>query len=59
LSRSLPRTANLVAVEHVRESAEIDVRETGVVLTLETRGSEHADAVRATLRAEGYEIGEV
>jgi threonine dehydratase len=47
--------ANLLTVEHVRESAELDVRETGVELTLETRGHDHADAVRAALREAGYE----
>jgi threonine dehydratase len=46
--------ANLIAVDHVRESAQLDVRETGVELTLETRGRTHADAVRAALAAAGY-----
>lgn len=47
--------ANLISVEHVREHAELDVLETGVELTLETRGREHAEAVREGLRAAGYE----
>jgi threonine dehydratase len=51
--------ANLLAVEHVRESAELDVRETGVELTLETRGHEHAEALREALREAGYEAIEV
>ena len=51
--------ANLITVEHVRESAQLDVRETGVVLTLETRGEGHAAEVRAALVAAGYEIAEV
>jgi threonine dehydratase len=50
--------ANLLRVDHVRESAELDVRETGVELTLETRGHEHAEAVREALQAAGYrELG--
>lgn len=48
--------ANLITVQHVRESAELDVRETGVELTLETRGKDHADEVRAALAAAGYEV---
>jgi threonine dehydratase len=47
--------ANLITVEHVREWAHLDVRETGVELTLETRGNDHADEVRAALAAAGYE----
>lgn len=47
--------ANLITVEHVRESAQLDVLETGVVLTLETRGPEHAEEVRQALRDAGYE----
>jgi threonine dehydratase len=47
--------ANLISVEHVREHAELDVLETGVELTLETRGHEHAEAVRTALTAAGYE----
>jgi threonine dehydratase len=51
--------ANLLTVDHVRESAQLDVRETGVELTLETRGQEHADAVREALAAAGYETQDV
>ncbi|MBS1888715.1 MAG: threonine ammonia-lyase [Actinobacteria bacterium] len=51
--------ANLITVEHVRESAALDVRETGVALNLETRGPEHAEEVRATLAAAGYEVTDV
>jgi len=47
--------ANLITVEHVRESPDLDVRETGVQLTLETRGQDHADEVRAELRRAGYD----
>jgi threonine dehydratase len=47
--------ANLVDVEHVREGIDLHVRETGVQLVLETRGSEHAQAVLEALAAKGYE----
>ena len=47
---------NLIDVEHVREGVPLHVRETGVQLVLETRGPEHADAVIAAVRAEGYEV---
>jgi len=48
--------ANLLSVDHIREDADLDVRETGVELALETRGPEHAEAVRDALRAAGYGI---
>ena len=49
--------ANLVDVSHVREGVDLHVRETAVELVLETRGAEHADAVRAALAEEGYRTG--
>lgn len=51
--------ANLIAVEHVRESVQLDVRETGVELMVETRGPGHADEVRAALAAAGYNTTDV
>jgi threonine dehydratase len=48
--------ANLLAVEHVRESEDLHVRQTGVELTLETRGAEHAEAIVAALRDGGYRV---
>jgi threonine dehydratase len=39
----------------MREGVDLHVRETGVQLTLETRGPEHADDVIACLRRAGYE----
>jgi threonine dehydratase len=48
--------ANLVTVAHVREAVPLHVRETGVELTLETRGRGHTDEVLAGLRAAGYEV---
>jgi hypothetical protein len=34
----------------------LNVRETGVELTLETRGPEHAEQVRQALERAGYEV---
>jgi threonine dehydratase len=51
--------ANLIHVEHVREGVELGVRETGIELTVETRGREHAAALLAALREAGYEPSEV
>ena len=47
--------ANVVSVEHVREAVQLHVRETGVELTLETRGPEHTEEVLAALKDGGYE----
>jgi threonine dehydratase len=47
--------ANLVDVGHMREGLDLHVRETGVQLTLETRGPEHAEDVIGCLRRAGYE----
>ncbi len=46
--------ANLLDVQHIREGFDLHVRETGVQLVLETRGPEHADAVRGAVREAGY-----
>jgi threonine dehydratase len=48
--------ANLLSLEHVREAVSLDVRETGVELTLEVRGPEHTEQVRAALQAAGYQV---
>ena len=45
---------NLLAVEHVREAVNLQVRQTGIELTLETRGAEHADAILAAMAEAGY-----
>src|SRR5207244_5877960 len=45
--------ANLVSLEHVREAVPLRVRETGVELTLETRGPTHTERVLTTLTAAG------
>jgi threonine dehydratase len=48
--------ANLVSLEHVRDAVALGVRETGVELTLETRGPRHTDDVVAALENAGYEV---
>ncbi len=50
--------ANLLALEHLREAIPLHVRETGVALTLETRGPGHTHELLERLRAAGYEVGE-
>jgi len=47
---------NVLSVEHVREAVHLPVRETGVELTLETRGPAHTEEVLALLRGAGYEV---
>jgi threonine dehydratase len=48
--------ANLVSLEHVRDAVPLRVRETGVELTLETRGPRHTDEVVRALQGAGYEV---
>jgi len=48
--------ANLVNIDHVREAVPLHVRETGVELTLETRGAAHTEEVLAVLAAAGYDV---
>jgi threonine dehydratase len=48
--------ANLLSLEHLREAVPLNVRETGVELTLETRGPEHTEQLRAALEQAGYEV---
>jgi threonine dehydratase len=48
--------ANLVSLEHVREAVPLRVRETGVELTLETRGPGHTEEVLAALAEGGYDV---
>ena len=47
---------NLLTVEHVRDAVDLHVRQTGVELTLETRGAEHAEAILLALRERGYGV---
>jgi threonine dehydratase len=48
--------ANLVNVEHVRESADLHVRDSGVLLALETRGGDHSKEIVSALAAAGYVV---
>jgi threonine dehydratase len=48
--------ANLIAVDHVRDGVELHVRETGVELTLETRGAEHTREITARLVDAGFPV---
>jgi threonine dehydratase len=48
--------ANLVTLEHVRDAVALRVRETGVELTLETRGPDHTEEVLTALAEAGYEV---
>jgi threonine dehydratase len=48
--------ANLLSLEHVRDAVALHVRETGVELTLETRGPGHTTEVLAALEGAGYEV---
>ena len=47
--------ANIVDVQHIREGLDLHIQETAIQLVLETRGPEHAAAVRAAIEAGGYE----
>jgi threonine dehydratase len=51
--------ANLIDVEHVRDGVDLHVRETGVELTVETRGPDHAAELLHALREAGYDPAEV
>jgi threonine dehydratase len=48
--------ANLVSVGHVREAMPLHVRETGIELTLETRGPGHTEELLAALEGAGYDV---
>jgi threonine dehydratase len=50
---------NLLSVTHVREAVDLLVRQTGVELTIETRGSEHAESIIAAMTAAGYAVERV
>jgi threonine dehydratase len=47
---------NVVRADHVREAAPLHVRETGVEITLETRGPEHGRTIISELAAAGYDV---
>lgn len=46
--------ANIVDVQHIREGLDLHIQETAVQLVLETRGREHAAAVREAVKSAGY-----
>ncbi len=46
--------ANLLDVQHLREGLDLHIQETAVQLVLETRGPEHAAAVRTAIEQGGY-----
>ncbi|MEO5974515.1 MAG: pyridoxal-phosphate dependent enzyme [Ilumatobacteraceae bacterium] len=48
--------ANLIEVQHVRDGLDLHVRETGVQVTLEIRGAEHADSLLEAAKADGYDV---
>jgi threonine dehydratase len=48
--------ANLVSVGHVREATPLHVRETGIELTLQTRGPGHTEELLAALESAGYDV---
>ena len=47
---------NVVHADHVRDAVALHVRETGVEITLETRGPAHSDEIVAALQSAGYEV---
>jgi len=48
--------ANLVTVAHLREGFDLQVRETGAQIVLETRDREHAKAVLDAAREAGFDV---
>ena len=59
LGRVADLNANVLTVEHVRDGLTLGVRQTGVELSLETRGGAHAGRVFAGLREHGYDVTDV
>jgi threonine dehydratase len=47
---------NLVTVEHVREAVPLHVRQTGVDIVMETRDTDHAEAILDALAESGYQV---
>ncbi len=56
LSAIAAQNANLIQIEHVRDGIDLAVRETGVELTLETQGADHARALVGRLGDDGYTV---
>src|SRR5215210_3511873 len=59
LERVAETGANVVDVRHLREGVRLGMSETGVEMILETRGTEHAGEIVASLERHGYPISEV
>jgi threonine dehydratase len=47
---------NVVHADHVREAVPLHVRETGVEISMETRGAQHSEAIVAALEQAGYAV---
>ncbi len=56
LTRIAEAGGNVVHADHVREAVPLHVRETGVEIALETRGTDHSEAIIAALEDAGYEV---
>jgi threonine dehydratase len=50
--------ANVIAVEHIRDGVPLALSESGLALTIQTRGPNHLASVLRELRDAGYEIDE-
>jgi threonine dehydratase len=50
--------ANVIAVEHIRDGVPLALSESGLALTIETRGPGHLASVMQELRSAGYEVHE-
>lgn len=48
--------ANVVEVTHVRDGLDLEVRETGLQVVLQTRGQAQAESVTAAVVAAGYAL---
>jgi threonine dehydratase len=49
------RGANVMEVQHLRETTDLHVRETGIQLVLQTNGPEHGRAILDAVKAEGFD----
>src|SRR5437763_2536157 len=56
LSEVAAAGGNVMHADHVREAVPLHVRETGVEIARETRGTDHSEAIIAALAAAGYEV---
>jgi threonine dehydratase len=50
--------ANLLSVEHVRDGVPLDVGETAIALTVETRGPNHLEQMKRDLETAGYRFAQ-